>query len=356
MTITQTHFRLDHLSDSTLQLRDPEMPPRFDHNGSAAATGQYPTYQTPQSGILSWLPESWIPYAELMRLEKPVGWILVYFQHIFGELLAATITTSPISTSRLIYTNFILLFWSFQVRSLGCCWNDYIDQEVDRKVTRTRLRPLARRAISSQNALIFTACQLVLVMTGLLCLLPDCSFLAVPPILLTAAYPFAKRYTSYPQAILGLAVAWGVPFSFAALGVDFPSSTRNLTAISSLSFAGICWTTIYDTIYAAQDMRDDEKAGVLSTAIRFQSSMKTFLSLLSFAMICFILMTGMAIHAGLAYLAFAVAGTAFVLMAMIQTLDLEDRMSCKYWFSNGAYYVGAAMVLGLGGEYMRVQG
>lgn len=310
-------------------------------------------YESPRTGFLSYLPASWVPYAELARIDKPVACLYLYFPCIFGTVLAASTTKPLIPPTRLLAINLIFLVGSFLVRCAGCTWNDIVDQEIDRKVSRTRLRPMARKAISTFSALVFTIAQVTIGLCLVALLLPiPCLYYSIPSIFLTALYPYAKRFTHYPQLILGCVFSWGVILAFPALEVDLWSSSNTTTAAGYLFLSCIAWTMVYDTIYAAQDIRDDAKAGVKSPIVRHQSNTRGLLVAAASTQVILLCRTGAAMEAtGLFFLSTCL-GTAFVLGTMVMRVDLSEPKDCIRWFKMGSFCTGAMTASGFIGEYV----
>ena len=304
---------------------------------------QSPSKTTPyvpsQKGFLSTLPSSWVPYAELMRLGKPAGLYAFYFPYIIGTCYAACIADEAPPLEQMIFLGGFFLVGSVILRGAACAWNDNIDQDFDRKVTRCRHRPIARGAVSTTQGHLFTV---ALTCTGLplFAFLPlQCLYHAVPITLLFALYPFAKRVTYYPQVILGFPFAWAIFMSCAALNVD-PFTSRSLVPTASLFTANVLWTIIYDTIYAHQDIRDDVKAGVKSMAVRFADTTKLLAATLAAAQLALLVLTGWL--AGLSPVDFvgSCAGALVSLASMIVLVDLGDPTSCAWWFEWGFWFCG----------------
>ena len=205
-------------------------------------------------GFIGALPPRLRPYASLMRLDRPIGTWLLYWPCAWSVALAG------------VGGRWNLFLWlalgAFAMRSAGCVYNDIVDRDLDLKVERTRLRPLAGKRVS-----IFSAWVLVglLCAIGLIVLLElnhvsaTVALVSVAPV---AAYPFMKRITWWPQAWLGLVFSWG------AL-VGWPAVTGSLDLPPLLLwFGSIAWVIGYDTLYAIQDIEDDALVGVKSSALR----------------------------------------------------------------------------------------
>ena len=310
-------------------------------------------YKTPKKGFISYFPATWVPYAELARIDKPVACLYLYFPCIFGTTMAASISEPIISTNRLLIVNLVFLIGSFLVRCAGCTWNDIIDQDFDRKVSRTRLRPMARRAISTSNALIFLIVQVLIGLTLILALLPRlCLYYSIPSILSTGLYPYAKRFTHYPQLVLGCVFSWGVVMAFPAFDFDLWSSTKAMTAAGYLFLSCIAWTMSYDTIYAAQDIKDDVKAGIKSPVVRHQGQTRRLLITAILTQIALLCCTGVAIGATALYFISTCLATTLILGTMVKSVNLNDPKDCIWWFKKGCFYTGVTISSGFIGEYI----
>jgi len=159
------------------------------------------------------------------------------------------------------------------MRGAGCTWNDIVDRKVDARVERTRSRPLPAGEVTLRNALIWMALQSLVGMAILFKLNKFAGGVALLSLVLVAVYPAMKRFTYWPQVILGLAFNWGALVGYAAVTGTLSRATV------ALYVGGVAWTLIYDTIYAMQDERDDAIIGVGSTARRFADAPRRWLSL-----------------------------------------------------------------------------
>jgi 4-hydroxybenzoate polyprenyltransferase len=205
-------------------------------------------------------PSALLPYAQLARLDRPIGWWLLLLP-CWWSLALAQISNGG-GVPNLWYT-FLFLIGAIVMRGAGCTMNDLADADFDGKVERTKQRPIPSGRVSKSQALIFLALQLFI---GLIVLLQFNWFtikLAAASLIIVAIYPFMKRFTYWPQFVLGIAFNWG------AL-VGWSSVTGSLSWPPLVLYvAGIFWTLAYDTIYAHQDKDDDILIGVKSTALLF---------------------------------------------------------------------------------------
>lgn len=209
-------------------------------------------------------PESLRPYVQLARLDRPVGWWLLLLPCWESSALASAALHVPPNLWHLT----LFFIGAVVMRGAGSTYNDYVDREIDVKVARTRGRPLASGRVSPRGALWFIVAQCLIGLAVLLSFNFYTIALGFLSPLIVLVYPFAKRFTSWPQAILGFAFAYG-----AMLGWTAQTGSLGLPAL--LLYAScILWTIGFDTIYALQDVQDDAVAGVRSTARLFGAQVK----------------------------------------------------------------------------------
>ena len=324
------------------------------HNEAASAVPSLgtirPIYETPQTGLISYLPQTWIPYAELMRLDKPAGTYYLFFPCLFSALLAASYTASgltPVLSTTLWFFSGALI-----MRGAGCTINDLWDRNLDPHVARTRLRPIARGAVTPFNALAFTGFQLLAGLGVLLQFPPSCLYYGIPSLLLVATYPLAKRVTHYPQFVLGLTFSWGAILGFPALGVDLLADAAALKAVAALYASCVSWTVLYDMIYAHMDIKDDAKVGIKSIALRHEKETKAVLSGLAVVQIGLLATAGIAAGVGPAFFVGSCGSAAATLGLMIWKVKLKELSSCWWWFRNGAWLTGGGIAGGMFVEYV----
>lgn len=223
---------------------------------------------------------------------------------------------------------------------------------MDPYVERTKFRPIARKAITPQKAIIFTGFQLL---TGLAILLQfptQCLFYGVPSLLFVATYPLAKRVTNYPQFVLGLTFSWGAMMGFPALGVDLLLDTNALAAAAALYASCVAWTVNYDMIYAHMDIKDDVNAGIKSIALTHAHNTKAVLSGLSVAQIGLLATAGYLSAAGPVFFIGSCGGAATALATMIYRVRLKEVQNCWWWFKYGCWFTGGSIAAGLFGDYL----
>jgi 4-hydroxybenzoate polyprenyltransferase len=274
------------------------------------------------------------PYLRLARFDRPIGFFLLAFPCFWSVALAARSIEDPYPDPWLL-----LLFavGAVAMRGAGCTYNDLVDREIDAQVARTRSRPLPSGQVSPRAAFIF---MLALCLIGLLVLLSfngTTIWLGLGVIPIVALYPFVKRFSYWPQAVLGLAFNWG-----ALLG--WPAALGRLDWPAIVLYAGaVAWTIGYDTIYAHQDREDDDLIGLKSTALRFGRATKPWLiALYSLAWLA-ITAAGLMANAGTAFLIGMLAAAA-QLSWQVATLDIDNAENCLARFRSNRDF--AVIVLG----------
>lgn len=325
---------------------------RNEHSSSIQQPEQLcQAYSPPSSGILSYLPSSLVPYAELSRLDKPAGTYYLFFPCLFSTLLAAPLTLPMIEPITVFSTSLLFITGAVIMRGAGCTINDLWDRDFDPKVARTRLRPIARGAITATQALAYTGLQLFAGLAVLLQFPSQCLWYGIPSLLLVATYPLAKRVTDYPQVVLGFTFSWGAIMGFPALGIDLLSHSAALVAAASLYASCISWTVLYDMIYAHMDIKDDVKAGIKSIALRHEKDTKAVLTGLAACQIGLLGFAGVAAGAGPIFFMGSCGGASVTLSTMIWRVNLKSVSNCWWWFKNGCWLTGITISTGLVGDY-----
>ena len=311
-------------------------------------------YQPPKEGLLSYLPGRVVPYAELMRLERPAGYFTFYFPHLYGTLYAALRLSSPPPFAQIVRLNIIFVVGSVFLRGAACTWNDIIDAPFDRQVARCRHRAIARGAVTPVAGFAFTLVQTTLGLGLLTRLPPLCSLYAFPLALLMAIYPFAKRFTAYPQIVLGFSLALGQQVGAAAVGIDplSDNSPRALYAMASLYASNVLCAIIVDAVYSHQDLQDDMELGLKSIATAWQDLTKPLLWLLALSQVLVLAAVGALLDLGWGYFSPTVFGTVFVLGTMIRKVKLDEPASCGWWFRYSIYLTGLTQASGLFMTYL----
>ena len=287
----------------------------------------------PRSGLLARvLPPAALPYARLMRADRPIGTWLLLFPCWWGIALATPGLPSP-----WLFALFAL--GAFVMRGAGCTYNDIVDRDFDGRVARTADRPIPSGAVSVRGALAFLLAQLLVGLAILLTFDMATIALGVASLVLVFTYPLMKRVTWWPQFFLGLAFNWG-----ALLGYASATGTLDWAPVL-LYVAGIFWTLGYDTIYAHQDKEDDVLVGVKSSALRLGESSRTGIGL--FYVGAVLLLAAMDRVAGLG-VAFELALGAGAIQLAWQVWDcrFDDPIDCLAKFKSNRVF-GWLLLAGL---------
>jgi 4-hydroxybenzoate polyprenyltransferase len=274
------------------------------------------------AGVRNWVdrfaPAPLVPYLRLARADRPIGFFLLALPCFWSMSLAARSIDEAYPDPWLL---FLFAVGALVMRGAGCTYNDLIDRDLDAQVARTRGRPLPSGQVTPRAAVTF---MLVLCLIGLLVLLSFNSttiWLGLGVVPIVALYPFVKRFSHWPQAVLGLAFNWG-----ALLG--WPAVLGRLDWPAIVLYAGaVAWTVGYDTIYAHQDREDDDLVGVKSTALKFGRATKAWLAVIYTVAWLAISAAGIMAHAGTAFLLGMMAAAA-QLVWQVATLDIDDPENC----------------------------
>mgnify|MGYP001563485075 CR=1 FL=1 len=276
-------------------------------------------------------------YIQLVRLDKPIGILLLLWPTLWALWLAAE--GIPDLQVLVIFVLGVAL-----MRSAGCAINDYADRDIDKHVERTKHRPLTSGRISSREAVgIFVVLALVS-FAMVLALNPLTRWMSVVGVVLAASYPFMKRFHYLPQVHLGVAFGWAIPMAFTAQTGELPTATGWL-----LFLANIIWTTAYDTMYAMADRNDDLKIGVKSTAILFGEFDRTIIAILQICTLLALLLIGQ--HEKLGTYYYLGLGAATVLSLYQQFLIRErEPKECFRAFLNNNYF-GLVVFLAIAADF-----
>ena len=288
------------------------------------------------------LPKSkFIALARLIRLDKPIGTLLL----LWPTLWALWIAAEGVPDFKLLV---IFVAGTFLMRSAGCVVNDLADRHLDGGVERTRDRPLVTGAVTVNEALVFCAflcmCAFILVLfTNSLTIL-----LSLIAVLLAAIYPFLKRYTNLPQILLGAAFSWSIPMAFSAQMGELPS------ALWLLYTGNLLWTVAYDTKYAMVDREDDLKIGVKSTAILFGDSDRLVIACLQTLSLLALYLAGQRFGLGMIYNSSLIVAAALFVYQQQLIKDRHPEACFKAFKHNN--WVGLVIFVGIVTHYLMATG
>jgi 4-hydroxybenzoate polyprenyltransferase len=289
------------------------------------------------------LPRWLWPYAQLARWDRAIGWQLLLWPCWWSAALASSAFARPGDALPGLLpapmTLFLFFAGAVAMRGAGCTFNDIVDRKIDAEVERTRSRPLPSGKVSTKSAWLFLVLQALI---GFAVLLQFNSFaiaLGLCSLVVVAAYPFMKRFTNWPQFVLGLAFSWGALMGWA---VEF----GDLDGPAVMLYIGsVLWVIGYDTIYAHQDKEDDALVGVRSTARLFGENTKMWLvGLYAGALICFAVAFASA-QVPMPALAGLVAAGAHMIR-QVRVLDIDNPDQCLALFKSNNF-VGLVIFLGL---------
>lgn len=289
-------------------------------------------------------PQLWRPYLRLARADRPIGTWLLLFPCWWALLLAMLHESQSRSLAAAdlrmaLWYGVLFAIGAFVMRGAGCAFNDYVDRNFDAKVARTRSRPIPSGQVSPKAALAFVV---ALSLIGFCVLIQFNGFtiaVGVASLALVAVYPFMKRFTYWPQVVLGLTFNWGALVGWAAVH-------GSLSLAPVLLYAGaVLWTVAYDTIYAHQDKEDDLSLGLKSTAIRFGDATGSWLLGLYAGTV--VVWGGALVLAGAGWPGLAALAAICGHFAwQVASLDTEDADNCLARFKSNRT-VGVILTLGL---------
>ena len=285
-----------------------------------------------------YLPGWAMPYAQMARLDRPIGWWLLLLPCWWSSAIAGIALRQPPNILHM------LLFWigAIAMRGAGSTWNDILDRDLDRQVERTRERPLASGRIALWQAAVFLALQCLVGLAVLLCFnrfAIGLGFTAMIPVLI---YPLMKRVTNHPQIVLGLAFAWGALMGWAAVLAALDIAPLLLYA------AAIAWTVGYDTIYAQQDIEDDSIIGIGSTAIAYGGHVGRFVAACYLATIALMTLMLPILDAGIPSWC-GLAGFALLLGWQVVRMRLDDPKRALSLFRSNRN-AGLVLLVGLSAD------
>ncbi|WP_416885928.1 4-hydroxybenzoate octaprenyltransferase [Marinospirillum sp.] len=276
-------------------------------------------------------------FFRLMRLDRPIGtWLLMW-----PTLWALWFAASGVPDLRVLV---IFVLGVILMRAAGCVINDYADRDFDGHVERTTQRPLATGEVTAREALVLFALLCIAAFILVLFTNPLTLLLTPAGLALAACYPFMKRYTHFPQVVLGAAFSWAIPMAFAA-------QTNSLPPALWLVFAAnLVWTVAYDTAYAMEDRPDDLKIGIKSTAVFFGHWDRLAIGVLQLATLVLLILAGWAFERG-AFFYLSLAAMAGLFIWQQWLIRKRERGPCLRAFLNN-HYAGMLVFIGLAMDYL----
>ena len=267
-------------------------------------------------------------FIELTRLKKPIGYLLLFWPCVWGLTLVY-----DFNDSLNIYFYYLLLFFlgSVLMRSAGCIVNDILDRKFDKKVTRTKNRPIASGKVSVQTGLLYTFILCLLAFLVLINFNYFTILIALASMPLAFTYPLMKRFTYWPQLFLGVTFNYG-------LILGWTSISDQIDIVPLIFYLGaIFWTLGYDTIYGFQDINDDEIIGVKSTSIKFKGSAKIFIIICYLSLFFSLLVGGLIMNFNLIYFLFLVIPVTHLFYYQVNNFNSKNPNSCFKIFKSNNY-------------------
>ena len=272
-----------------------------------------------------WAPAPLRPYLRLARLDRPIGSWLLLLPCWWSTALAAVAADQPYPSPRLLA---LFAVGAIAMRGAGCTWNDILDRDIDRKVARTRSRPIASGEVSVPAAFAFLVLQALIGLAVLLSLPRFAVVTGLASLGVVAVYPLMKRITSVPQLTLGIAFSWGALMGWASV-------FETISDPALLLFAGcVAWVFAYDTIYAHQDREDDAIVGVRSTALLFGRRSRLAVGICYTVVVLLIGAAILSVPAAGVFSMLGLAGFALHLRWQVRSLDIDDSARCLALFKS----------------------
>ena len=265
---------------------------------------------------------------ELTRLNKPIGFMLLFWPCLWGLTLSYNF-----DLTLNVFIFYVLLFFSGSVlmRSAGCIVNDISDKTFDKLVERTKNRPIASGKISIRSAIIYSVVLCIIALLVLINFNKFTILMALASIPLAFTYPLMKRFTYWPQLFLGITFNYGLVLAWISIKND-------ISLIPIIFYLGaIFWTLGYDTIYGYQDIKDDEIIGVKSTSIKFKNNPKKFILICYLTFIASLILIGLLMKFNLFYFLFLIIPIFQLIFFQIYKLNVNEPMSCLAKFKSNNF-------------------
>ena len=267
-------------------------------------------------------------FIELTRLNRPIGYMLLFWPCLWGLTVAYDFNSE---LEKFYFYSLLFLLGSILMRSAGCIVNDIADKNFDKKVERTKNRPIASEKVSLYRAIIYSFILCVLAFLVLLNFNKFTILMALLSMPLAFTYPLMKRFTYWPQLFLGITFNYGLVLAWISI-----NNSINLVPII-FYFGAIFWTLGYDTIYGYQDIKDDEIIGVKSTSIKFKNNPKIFISLCYSFFFISLIIIGILMNFKILYFLTLIITFFHLLIYQIKNLNVDNANQCLQKFKSNNF-------------------
>ena len=264
-------------------------------------------------------------FIELTRLKKPIGFMLLFWPCLWG---LTTVYNFNLGLKNYFFYSFLFLAGSILMRSAGCIVNDIVDENFDKKVERTKDRPIASNKVSKKIAAFYALILCAIAFLVLINFNKFTIYMAIASMPLAFTYPLMKRITYWPQLFLGITFNYGLVLAWISI-------SNEISIIPIIFYIGaIFWTLGYDTIYGFQDIKDDEIIGVKSTSIKFKNNPKRFLLICYLIFIISLFFLGFLMNFKIFYFMFLIIPILQLILVQIKKLNIDDTKDCLSKFKS----------------------
>ena len=267
-------------------------------------------------------------FIELTRFKRPIGYMLLFWPCLWGLTIAYDFNSD---LEIFYFYSFLFLMGSILMRSAGCIVNDIVDKNFDKKVERTKNRPIASGKVSVKLAVIYSLALCGLAFLVLINFNKSTILMALLSMPLAFTYPLMKRFTYWPQLFLGITFNYGLVLAWISIN-------NSISMVSIIFYLGaIFWTLGYDTIYGYQDIKDDEIIGVKSTSIKFKKNPKIFISLCYSFFFISLIIIGILMSFKILYFLTLIITFLHLLIYQIKNLNVDDANQCLQKFKSNNF-------------------
>jgi len=268
-------------------------------------------------------------FIELTRLNKPIGFMLLFWPCIWGLTIAYNFNSG---FNNFLYYGILFLLGAILMRSAGCIVNDIADKNFDKKVERTKNRPIASEKISVRTGIICTIVLCGLAFLVLINFNKFTIFMALISMPLAFTYPLMKRFTYWPQLFLGITFNYGLILAWISIKDE-------ISIIPILFYLGaIFWTLGYDTIYGYQDIKDDEIIGIKSTSIKFKNNPKKLILISYLIFVISLILVGILMNFKIIYFLFLIIPFIHLFYFQINKLNINNPNDCLVRFKSNNFF------------------